>query len=49
MLFLFVQALADYRPTVLFHLGSLTLLDSRKVDLKEKVPDPTVWSCVNVL
>ena len=35
-LFVF-QALADYRQTVLFHLSSLTLLDSRKVDVKEKV------------
>lgn len=32
-----MQALADYRPIVLFHLASLTQLDSRKVDVKEKV------------
>lgn len=33
------QALADYRPIVLFNLSSLTQLDSRKVDVKEKVSD----------
>lgn len=42
----FLQALADYRPTVLFHLGSLTLLDNRKVDLKEKVAHPIAWCCL---